>query len=899
MKFEKILPHLLIAIGLLLAAVFYFKPVVFDGKSLREHDNVQARGMQAELLKYKEQEKRVPLWTNQVFMGMPSYQILGSQSNNMVSYICYYGFRFGTPVNTPHVILFMMMLFTYLGLLAMGVDKWVSAFGALAFGFMTNNLILFEAGHSTKLYAMVFMAPIWAGAVMAFRGKIVLGAAILGFCVAGQVGANHLQITYYTFLVLGFLGLGFLVDSILKKALPTFAKAAVAIGITALLGITANLSLLWTTYEYSKETIRGGSELSAKAAQGDGLDKPYIFSWSYGKMETFTLLIPHFYGGSSSDFFADDASRPGLQFNNSHSANAIKKLMANVADPNQQNQVAQQLIMSTGKYWGAQPFTSGPVYLGAGLILFFFLGLLMVKGSMKWAIVGVSFFFILLSWGDNFKAFNYFMVDYFPMLNKFRAVTMALSVVQLLAVIMAAMGLAAFLKYDDSKIALRKNKGVFTDKILAAFKMTPTRVNHLYLATGITVFLCLLGLAYSFVGSLEGPSDAKMLAQAPQFKTLVDAIQKDRAALIQSDTLRSLIFVVLCAAPLWALASKKLHNGLIALGIAGGIAVIDLVMVDRLYVNDDSYEPKKHIQSKPKMLDVDKKVLADKTLHFRVYDLIAGMRTSGRQGNPFANSEGAYYHKILGGYHAAKPIILQEVAETYCQDMSIFTDHLHILGMMGVKYILQSETVAVENPQYMGNCWFVSAVDFVETADAELAALPALAPRSKAVTRKTNEAYFKGWENTQAVGDYIQLTSYHPERLTYQSKTTNDRLAVFSEIYYPPKKGWNVYIDGKKIDGGFIKVNYLLRALHIPAGEHTIEMKFEPRSFYIGETVSLFSSLLILGVLGLGIYLVVVNRNKKETLESDYLDELPIVAEEISEEKEAEEKTKASKKKKK
>lgn len=901
MKIEKILPHLLIGIALLLAAVLYFKPVVFDGKSLSEHDNVQARGMQTELLKYKKEEGRVPLWTNQVFMGMPSYQILGSQSNNIVSYVCYYGFRFGTPVNTPHVILFLMMLFTYIGLTLIGVDKWAAAIGGLCFGFMTSNLDLFSAGHSTKLYAMVFMAPIWAGAILAFRGKILLGASILGFCVAGQVGANHIQITYYTFLVLGFLGVAYLIQNILDKNLARFGKAALALGVAAMLGVTANLSLLWTTYEYSKETIRGGSELKARAAQGDGLDKDYIFGWSYGRMETFSMIIPHFRGGSSNKFFADDASRPGLQFNDSHSAKAIKKMLA-AAPAEQQNQIAQQLIMSTGKYWGAQPFTGGPVYLGAGLLLFFFLGLLMVKGPIKWAISSVCIFFIMLAWGDNFKAFNYFMVDYFPMLNKFRAVTMALSIVQILAAIMAAMGLAAFIKYDDNKIGLRKQPGIFADKILGAFKMAPTRVNHLYLATGITAGLCLFGLLYSFVGSMEGANDARLLAQAPQFKPLVDGLRLDRAALIQSDSLRSLTFVLLCAAPLWAFATKKLNNAALALGIAGAIAVIDLVLIDRLYVNEDSFEPKKVIQGKPKLLEVDKKIMADKTLHYRVYDMIAGMRTSGRQGNPFANSEGAYYHKVVGGYHAAKPIILQEVAETYCQDMQIFTDHLHILGMMGVKYITQSEEHPVENPQYMGNCWFVSAIDYVETADEELASLPALAPRSKAVTRKSNEAYFNGWQNTQAPGDYIQLTAYHPEKMVYESQTTNDRFAVFSEIYYPPSKGWKVFIDGQPAPG-FIKVNYLLRGLHVPAGKHTIEMRFEPRSFYIGETVSLLSSLLILAALGLGIYFFVFRSNKDEKTETDYLDDIPVskaapIAEEPVEDKTTTEKAKSKKKKK-
>ncbi len=300
--------------------------------------------------------------------------------------------------------------------------------------------------------------------------------------------------------------------------------------------------------------------------------------------------------------------------------------------------------------------------------------------------------------------------------------------------------------------------------------------------------------------------------------------------------------------------------------------MVDLILIDRIYVNDNNFVDKKALFAKPKTLDVDRQILADKTLHFRVLDMTAGER-GGRQANPFTSNEGAHYHKIVGGYHAAKPRLFQDIAETYLQGMEMFTDYLHILGMMNVRYITQAADVKVANPEVLGNSWFVEAIDLVETADEELAALPALTPRVRAVTRKSNEAYLQGLDNSPTQGDYIILKAYHPEKLTYESKAGNERFAVFSEIYYPSKKGWNVYIDGQKVPEGFVKVNYLLRGMRVPAGQHTIEMRFEPRSFYTGETIALISSLLVMAVLAIGLFFYYKEKTKEETPEDDLYEE--------------------------
>lgn len=930
MKFEKLMPHFIIYFILMMAAFFYFKPVVFEGKSLREHDNVQARGMQAECHKYEKAVNKNINWTNQAFLGMPTYQIYGNYSKNMAKKVCEWVFMFNQPVNTPHVVLFFIMLFTYFGLLAFGIDKWIAVVGALSFGFATNNLVLFEAGHSTKLHAMVYMAPILGGTYMTFRGKILLGGSIVAFCLAAQLGANHLQITYYTFLMVGFLGLAFLVDTILTKNWSVFIKSAGVLSIAAILAVFSNLALLWTTFEYSSETIRGGTELKtfileksdldvliskgltsddvakvnkygivnktikteklfldymaasigpekaekykkdiltlASASKNKGLDKDYIFGWSYGIMETFTLLVPNIYGGANGKYFADDASKPGIQIGKSNSAKAMNAMLAK-AEPQQAQNISNELFSMTSQYWGAQPFTSGPVYLGAVICFLFILGLLIVKGPVKWAFALVSAFFIILSWGDNFKSFNYFMVDHFPMYNKFRAVTMALGPLQIIAVIMAMLGLSTFVSY---KLEDRQTKGVFLEKLFDIFKIEASRLNYLYLAAGISISLCLYVILYSQTADMTGGDDSKLIelsSKAPQWASFYEAIKSDRAALMFSDALRSLIFIILAAVTLWLIATDKVKQTVAIISVVGLLSLVDLLMIDNQYITEQSFEKKREIVEAPPATKADLKVLNDKTLHYRVYDLIAGMR-GGQAGNPFANSEGAFFHKVIGGYHAAKPILTQELAEMYFRGKEINPDYLPLLGMLNVKYIIQTPEVALENPEALGNSWFVEEIKFVETADEELEILPSIIPRSTAVTRKSNEAYLKGLINEKTPGDYIKLVNYHPEKLEFQSENAKERFAVFSEIYYPNKKGWNVYIDGKLVKEGFIKVNYLLRGMRIPAGKHNIEMRFEPKSYSLGELSALICSLIIISALGFSIWFNLKKKAENTKLES-------------------------------
>jgi len=892
MKITNVLSHFAIVTVLLFAAILYFKPVALDNKSLPESDNSQARGMQAEIQKYKKQEGAAPLWTDQVFVGMPSYQIYGEYNGNIIQKVFLYVVRLGTPVNTPHVILFMMMLLAYLSLIMFGVNKWMAAVGGLAFGLMTNNLVLFEAGHSTKLHAMTYMAPILAAATMALRGKrMLLGASLMGFFLAGQIAANHLQITYYTFMMLAFIGGAFLINALIKKEqVLTVIKGGSLLIIAAALAVGANLSSLWTTYEYSKETIRGKSELTAytldesdarvlvqegmsaekivqlqqarilnepikteaiflnrlksvigpdfvnekkdqiltlaSSQQQDGLAKDYIFGWSYGKMETFTLLVPHFYGGANGMYFADDQSKRGIQLSNeSATGKEIQEMMKKIQDPRQSQQIANQLLQMSTQYWGAQPFTSGPVYFGAIICLLLILGLFLADGPLRWGLGLALLFLIILAWGDNFKAFNYFMVDNFPMYNKFRAVSMALSAAQVLAALLAILGLQGFFNLEDKA----------------------KREQYLYIATGITVALCTFAIVYSFTGDLSAPNDAR-LAGAAEWASYLEALKEDRASLMRSDALRSLLFVLLGAASLWAFNKGYFKEKLVAVAVLAVLSLVDLVGVDLNYVNKESFQRKKDVAAAPPMTKADQQVLADKDPHFRVFDLIAGARRGGSPSNSFANSEGAYFHKVIGGYHAAKPILLQEMVEGYFTSNEILTDKRHLLEMLNVKYVMQSPENAVQIGN-LGNAWFVDQIKQLENADAVYTNLAVFNPSVEAITSKTNAAYLKGLNNTTSPGDYIRLMSYHPEELVYESQTANERFAVFSEIYYPASKGWHLYIDGQRAEQDFIKVNYLLRGARIPAGKHEIKMIFEPNSYYTGEVVALISSILIVLVL--------------------------------------------------
>lgn len=848
-SFKNILNHLTVVALFLIVCSLYFKPYL-DGKTLHEGDNVQARGMQTEMANYRNKidpDKEYFLWTNQSFVGMPSYMVHTMTKPSTFEHVNEY-VTLSAPVfrRGPIFIVFRLMLFAYLALLLLNVHWLAAAAMAVSFGLLSNNIIVLDAGHTTKVLALIYVPMLIASSWIAMRKKWLLGSLLFFVLLAAEFKASHIQITYYTFLAIGFIGFGEFIRAFKKKLLPQFFKGALALGLATGIAALSNLHVLWSASEYTPETIRGKSELTKKGTT-DGLEKDYIFGWSFGKMETMSLLIPNFMGGSSSESWLSDEKSATRQAFGTIQQTVSQEIQTQVRAGKLTQDQAQKAFSEklgfiqqrTSKYWGAQPFTAGPNYFGAVMLLLFILGVFTVRGPMKWGILASSFFFILLSWGDNFATFNYAMVDYFPLYNKFRAVTMTLTVLQVLVVLLAGLGVHYLYKYKTNPNLQHPNS--LTAKLLSVFKKDMTPANMVLAAGAVTSLICLFGLLYSVVGNLSSPQDLALV----DYPLLVSAIQEDRASLIQTDGLKSLGFILAATAALWLYTTDKL-NLYLAIGAIGFLSTVDMLIVDRHYVNEKSFVEPAQVAA-PMASQADRQVLQDKDPHYRVLDL--------SRGNPMSGAQTSYFHKSFGGYFAAKPMLYQEVIERYYNNEILGTNK-HILDMCNVKYIIQSPEFAVQNPTSLGNSWFVNSVEIVENADAEITALGGLSPKTKAITQQKNAAYVEGLAtipDSVISRDLIYLKSYHPEVMVYESSAATERFAVFSEIYYPPAKGWNVYIDGELQEKGFIKVDYLLRGLRVPAGKHTVEMRFEPRSFILGRTISKGVAILVfLAILGLG-----------------------------------------------
>ncbi len=846
MNLNKIIPHIIALLVAFFLMAAYFKPIVLDGKTLRQGDVQQAQAMQTEIMAHHKATGHYPKWTNQMFMGMPSYLIYGAQENNMVEKVANNIVFFGNVYNVtdPHVLFFWLMIFAYVGLLLFDIPAWIALGAAVSFGFMTNNSVLLEAGHCNKVFTMLYTLPVLGAAWQTLKGRWLLGGALFAFFTALQLSAGHVQITYYTFFMVGFMSLAKIIFD--RNSWAEAGKSVAALALGTVLGIGSNLTTLWTTYEYSQESIRGRSELTGKPVQ-DGLDKEYIYSYCFDKKETFTLLVPHFYGGSSGESWISDR--------NSNTTKYMSSLPP---------ELGNQLSQLTRRYWGPQLSTSGPIYWGAALFFMAILGLIVAPKTARIGLGAVLGLFMMLSWGKYFAGFNDLMVDFFPFYNKFRDVKMTLYVGQAAAAALAA--LAAKYVWDLSQMSAEiKGK---------AFKVFE---KQLYIAAGIVLGAIVVVLLYSFMGDLESSTIMDIINQQrqgnPQIIPILEAMEaamaKDRAALMQADAFKSFLIVGLAVAMLWAFAKQKI-NATLVLGLIAGVSLLDLWLVDKLYLVDDksveksSFKPRKDVFRKPETIQTqaDLQIKQDKDLHYRVLDLEEGT-------NPMSNAERAYFHRLVGGYHAAKPILFQELIEKYGMSLQAVQQNPQIFEMLNTKYVItnipnQKGAVAMPLQTAMGNAWLVSNITWVENANQELDSLATFFPNTTAIIQKKFESYMQGFTNTNGANDKIYLTAYEPEKLTYKSTTQGERLAVFSEIYYPPNKGWNVYIDGKLIETAFIKVNYLLRGLRLPAGEHTIEFKFEPRAVSTGETVALISSLSIVGLLGAAIFLI-YKQKKSET----------------------------------
>ncbi|MBL7827739.1 MAG: hypothetical protein JNJ57_14000 [Saprospiraceae bacterium] len=790
MDFKKFIPHVSAALILFAVAALFFAPNFFSGRALPQSDNEKARAIQTEIQDYIKKEGRAPLWTNSLFGGMPSFQIYTTPKGNLTQPLAKAAFLFGDSSDL-WASMFAAMLFMYILLVVLKCDWKVGVFGALAFGVTSYNVDLLEAGHSTKMAALALAPAVMAGIVLLFNKRWVAGAGMLALFTSLEIYVNHIQITYYIMMTMGIYVLGMLVKAIREKDLQNWAKAAALSAAAIGLGVLCNMSKIWPTYEYAKETIRGGSELTSKSEKGDGLDKDYLFGWSCGVCESGTLLVPHAAGGGAGESYRNTS--------------IFKKVITNLPA----NVTADQLARQLGGllYTGEQPFVGTAIYFGVVAMFMFFLGAFLVDGPTKWWFLIGGLLMVSFAWGKHFFLNSDVWYNYLPLFNKFRAVTMAFGPAQLCVAALAALGLQ---RLCDPEVTTKRKK-------MAAM-----------LAFGITAALCLLAV---FCAPDSGPNESVL----GDNQELLSLLKKDREAMIYGDLYRSLGFLAVAGALVW-LYLRGIASATLAVLAVSAVALTDHWLVCRRTLDDSKYESKRAAVAPPAETTVDKNIKSDPDPYYRVLDL--------RGGDIATNYMPSFYHKNIGGYHAAKLQIFQELLDVYFTQEN-FPKSIPILGMMNVKYAI-TQTGFNRVADACGNAWFVNHFEVVPDADAELAALGSLHPRDSAVFQQKYASMLDGFTVQPDSTATIRLTAYHPEKLEYEYSAKTEQLAMFSEIYYPPSKGWKVYLNGQPAPD-FTKANYVLRAMRLPAGQkQKLEMRFEPQSFYTGEKISFAASALTL-----------------------------------------------------
>ncbi len=822
---KQCLPDVLAVLLFAVLSFAYFFPADTEGRILYQHDASAGRGAGIELQQYKDtHDGAVSRWTNSLFGGMPTYQMAPSYgSSQSLSFIAKVYHLF-LPDYVWYVFAFLLGF--YILLRAFDFRQSLAALGSVIWAFSSYFFIIIAAGHIWKVMTLAYIPPTIAGLVFAYKGKYLWGGIVTALFVALQVNANHVQMSYYFLPVMLFMVIAYLVKAIKEKQLVGFGKATATVIVGALLGVCINISNLYHTYQYQNESMRGKSELVKKnnANQtNSGLERDYITMWSYGVGETWSLLIPNVKGGASvpmseNKIAMDKFSESGSQYNSS-------------------------IFSSIGQYWGEQPGTSGPVYVGAFVLMLFILGLFIVKGPMKWALLAATILSILLAWGRNFMEFTDFFIDYIPMYSKFRTVSSILVVAEFTVPLLAMLALK---KIVDEPDLLRK------------------KMPYLYVSFGLTggialIFALLPTMFFDFVSSNEL---MQQLKGAPA--DFVDLLSNMRKAIFTADCWRSFWVVIIGTLFLLLYKAKKLKAQYM-IGAIAILCLIDMWQVNKRYLNDDMFVEKSQRDVPQQKTTTDEEILKDKSLDYRVLNLAS---------NTFNENETSYYHKSIGGYHAAKLRRYQELIEAYISpemqgsmtavakaqgDMtrvngdSVFP----ILNMLNTKYFIfplqNNQTVPLQNPYAYGNAWFVDKVSYVANANEELTQLGKINPRHEAVADEKFKTEL-GESQTQDSNSIVTLTSYEPNDLKYDVKSGKGGIIVFSEVYYP---GWTATVDGQNVELG--RVNYVLRALNVKAGEHKVELKFFPTSVNTTESIAYAS----FGVLVLVVLLIVFFEWKK------------------------------------
>jgi hypothetical protein len=840
---------------LLVVTMLYLKPIAFDGMSLQQHDNVQALYQQKEIIDYQEKQGSTIRWTNHMFGGMPTTMMQANNRNQIGFYLSMFSSYFSKgEVRT----LFLVLLFAYIGLILLNVNYVLSIGLAIVLGFFTSNTLYLMAGHTGKMDVLAIIPMIVGAFIYAYRKNLLLGTTIFTIGLSYNIMRNHVQMTYYMYFALTIIGLFFLIDSVQKQTLPKFGKFAVSMILATLLGVMSNLGTLWPSYEYGQASTRGTSELTKKADQSPDADKNastglgynYVFDLSMEKAEIMSLAFPNFYGGTQgASFYSDANSETQAAFNN----RAIQQTIVAAAkknginDPKQVNQFMDGLIRQyTRHYRGSQTMSGGPMYYGVVVCFLLFLALLLLQGTMKWAFVSTFAFLIVLAWGKHFAVFNDLMYYYFPMYSKFRDTKMTLLVAQPIVIIAIGLGLMELVNFNAEKY-----KDAWAAKMLPKIKQTVSREGYVILAGLLFLGFCALTYLYISMGTLSSPKDASLAKVSPQ---LVAALEMDRATLAKADVLKAMGFIIAAIIALYLYAKQTINIEILAVVLAS-LAMFDLNIVNSEYLNKGSYTKMGYIEQVEKQVakKADLDILKDKSI-YKVVDY--------SRGAPSQTAATSGFHKSLGGYSAAKPLLYQEFWNYYQMDNGnvALTQHSNLMNMLNVKYLIIPPNTpkglarVMDNPTALGNAWLVQNIQQVKNADEELAALDALDPVLNAVVQEKYADYVSGLNSEYQAGDKIYLESYHPDTMIYKSETAKDRFAVFSEIYYPT--GWNVYIDGEMADP-FVKTNYILRGLKVPGGKHEIKMIYEPQSVLLGGTIGLLANgiiLLLLAALGYQFY---------------------------------------------
>lgn len=825
---KKILPDLIVILAYIAISFFYFFPAITEDRVIFQHDTVAGVGGSHEIQQYYEETGERSRWTNSMFSGMPTYQISPTyDSTRPLKFIedVYHLF-----LPTYMWLVFTMMLGFYILLRAFGVSAWLSAIGGIAWGFSSYFFILIPAGHLWKFITLTYVPPTIAGVVLVYRKKYLLGAIVTALFMALQIISNHIQMTYYFLFVILFMVIAYFVDAYRKKELPHFFKASFILLAAALIGVSTNISTLYHTYDYSKETIRGGSELTLNtsadnAESGSGLNRDYITAWSYGIGETFTLLIPNVKGGASVPLGANET--------------AIEKA----------NPMYRQLYNQLPQYWGDQPGTAGPVYVGAFILMLFILGLFIVKGPIKWALLAATILSIFLAWGRNFMGFTDFFIDYIPMYNKFRAVTSILVIAEFTIPLLAILALKEI--FDKPRILIEKIKYVYI-----SFALTG----------GIALLFAILPRLFfsSFIPAGEMAQLNQLGLPASQLNSIISNLEEVRVHLFTSDAWRSFFIIAIGTALLLIYRYKNQYSKWIVAGIAI-LCIVDLWSVDKRYLNDSNFVPRSTTTNTFRKTQADEYILQDQSLNYRVLNLST---------NTFNENNTSYWHKSIGGYHAAKlqryqdmidihisremQNVFSEVANSGGDMQQVNPEQFKVLNMLNTKYMIfptSESVVPILNPYAYGNAWFVDNVRYVNNADEEITALNTIDPTETAVVASEFSDVLGGVTalNRDSLSS-INLTSYAPNHLVYESSSSTGGVGVFSEIYYP--RGWKVSIDGEPVEMG--RANYVLRVLNIPAGKHVIDMRFDPTSLKITETIAYIGIGLLL--LGMILYIVILIR---------------------------------------